>query len=300
MGWNGAAGANGVPAKPLAEKPTAPRGGLPPSLVKGLVAGLVVIVGALVAFFLLSGGDAKKPSRDATKKTKMIKTVASAAAPTNVVGAVAETNAVWKPPKDSYRDARGVLRHKGGARVYDPTKKGRVVNIRRKDAKNSPFEYRSENEIMRYITLRPGQALFGTRRYDEAFEEDFMESLKHPIIVTEKDSERDKMLKKLMIETKIEICDRLKAGEKLKDILEAERSEVHRAMEMQRMAKRELMEQLDKENLSPQDVDTYVEAINGYLEKNGVSKLKNTSILKRNLLYNNANGKKKVESNHEN
>ena len=103
MGWNGSGGAGSAEGKPNAAKPAERRGGLSPAL-KGIVAGAVVIVGALVAFFVISGGEKKPAKAEKEKKPAAIAEVKPAAAPKAVEEAQPEKKE--KPRQVSLRDPK--------------------------------------------------------------------------------------------------------------------------------------------------------------------------------------------------
>ena len=251
---------------------------------------LAILSLVALAFFaarrFLSGGDTKAPRPAAAKQAR----IADAKPATNVaakaeVSGPAEDDGEWHPPKDAYKDERGIWRYPGGMRVYDPTRPRKTTNLRMEGDRPSIFRHRAEKEIERLLTMEPGRPMFGTRRYDVNFEKDYLESLKEPIIITRDDSDEDRALKQMMIDTKIEIADRMRNGETLKDILEGARNELQRMAEYKRSL--QLMMAKDvKDGMSEQDLDDYIKAANIMLEQNGIAPLRNTSILKRNIRLN--------------
>ena len=189
----------------------------------------------------------------------------------------------------TYRDEKGVLRYKnGGARAFDPDANTKKVNYGA-DAEGNPtfkrsiFKNVAENEIARLITLRPGDSMIGTRRYDEHFVSEFKKSLETPIIVSKDDSPEDAELKKTMIAVKIEICDRLAEGETLKDILNETKSELQRLARIKRNIQQEVLSQTNGD-MDEAEVQTYIDAANILLEKEGIAPIKGGPILRRNLI----------------
>ena len=192
-------------------------------------------------------------------------------------------------PVLTYRDEKGILRYKnGGARAFDPDANTKKVNYGA-DAEGNPtfkrsiFKNVAENEIARLITLRPGDSMIGTRRYDERFESEFKKSLETPIIVSKDDSPEDAELKKTMIAVKIEICDRLAEGETLKDILNETKSELQRLARIKRNIQQEVLAQTNGD-MDEAEVQTYIDAANILLEKEGIAPIKGGPILRRNLI----------------
>lgn len=191
----------------------------------------------------------------------------------------------WQPPKDAYQDERGIWRQPGGHRVYDPTRIGEKTNLHMVGDKPSIFRHRSEREIERLLTIEPGQPMFGMRRYDARFEEDFLKSMEEPIVISADDSDEVRAAKQLMIDTKIEIMDRIRNGEKLGDILKETRDELQRLAQYKRNLRKELLSLAKDGHAEEEDLDDFIKAANQMLEANGIDPLKNTGLLKRNLKY---------------
>ena len=145
------------------------------------------------------------------------------------------------------------------------------------------FEHWSENRIASYLTMEPGQGLVGTPVFDDTLESDFLKSCEEPIIVNKDDSEYNAALKRQMIETKIEIRQRMADGEKLGDIL----LETHKEMQKLAAVKSEI-EQLVHESLkeakSEADIDDLMTAANKMLEDKGVAPISLNPVIKRNLM----------------
>ena len=284
-GWNGSDRKGAAPVQP---KVTAKK----PSPVRGIVAGLVVaaVIGCYFAFF---SGSEKPQKVVEQKKPSAIKEVAPSIS-TNKVAAVEEKP---NPNLETYRDARGILRYKvGNGRVPDPNlKTHKNTPTRDKDgnkrfgSKYTIFENRSENEIARLISMPPGTQMFGTRRYDDKFEADFLKSCETPIIVEKGDSEYVKNLKKAMNETKIEIRNRMAAGEKLADILTETRKELQRLATYRRDLKRETADMLQSGTLSDQDADDVITAANKMLEQKGLNPIPKSSLIRNHVKINESN-----------
>ena len=285
-GWNGSDRKGAAPVQP---KVTAKK----PSPVRGIVAGAVVVVLAVVAYFAFFSGSEKPQKVVEQKKPSAIKEVAPSISTNKVAAAEEKPN----PNLETYRDARGILRYKvGNGRVPDPNlKTHKNTPTRDKDgnkrfgSKYTIFENRSENEIARLISMPPGTQMFGTRRYDDKFEADFLKSCETPIIVEKGDSEYVKNLKKAMNETKIEIRNRMAAGEKLADILTETRKELQRLATYRRDLKRETADMLQSGTLSDQDADDVITAANKMLEQKGLNPIPKSSLIRNHVKINESN-----------
>ena len=111
----------------------------------------------------------------------------------------------------------------------------------------------------------------------------FKKSLETPIIVSKDDSPEDAELKQTMIAVKIEICDRLAEGEKLKDILDETKSELQRLARIKRNIQQEVLSQTNGD-MDEAEVQTYIDAANRLLENEGIAPIKGGPILRRNLI----------------
>lgn len=274
-------------AKPRKPAPVA-KASVRLGLAKGLATGLVVAAAAIGVFWFLTKN--KAPATDEPVTQKPAKIVQATPAP----AATVEKPKQEKPidPKEDYdheklyRDKAGVLRYKNGnARAYDSTRPKTVVKLNTDPAiKKSIFTNRAENEIERFLTVRPGQTLFGTRRYDKYFENEFKKSLETPIIISEDDSPYVKEVKQAMIDAKLEICGRMRNGETLASILEETRSELTRLAQYKRNLQHEIMKATENPEFTEQDLEDYISAANKMLETKGIAPIKGGAILRKGII----------------
>ena len=188
-----------------------------------------------------------------------------------------------QPPK-TYRDERGVLRYEGGMRAPDPSRPRHSAKRLGPDPLNDPvFKTQPENEIAMLLTATPGDTILTLRRYDDAFEAEFMKSLEHDVEVTEDDTPARAELKRAMAETKRELAERMKNGEKLSDILRETRSELRRLSDYRRNLEKMVSEAARNPELAEQEVSDYLTAANKMLTENGMKPIK-SGIVRKNLL----------------
>ena len=188
-----------------------------------------------------------------------------------------------KPPK-TYRDENGILRYEGGARARDPNRPHHVAQRLGPDPLNDPvFKTRPENEIAMLLTARPGDTILALCRYDDAFEAQFMSTLGHDLEVTEDDTPAHAELKRAMAETKKELAERIKNGEKLADILEETRSELRRLADYRRNMEKMVADAARNPENTEQDVADYLTAANKMLTDNGLKPIK-SGIVRKNIL----------------
>ena len=262
--------------------------------VRGLVAGVLVVVAA-GAWLFLSSPKSGAPAEKADKKpSKIIEVEPSSAAPAKAVEANAEpvqlvTNrhgkVVQKTKPETYVDARGVERYvKGNGRV--PLKNPEKYLVKSVVYPNAypDFKHDSENEIANLLTIESGGMIFGDREYDKRFEQDFMQALKEPVEITAEDSEEDRRIKENVEAAKKEIAERIKQGENLADILTAERDEIRRLAQYKQQMSDIFHEQIASGEIqTEQDLDDFCKAVNTMLESKGIEPLKISGLMRRRL-----------------
>ena len=146
------------------------------------------------------------------------------------------------------------------------------------------FKHESENKIAALITMEPGRQVFGTQIYNEKFVDDFMKSCESPIVIEDSDDEYTKRLKQDMIETKIELRQRMREGENICDIMSDTRKELQRLGMVKRNVERMMAEEIKTSAKDTYDVDDLVDAANALLEAQGISPLKLNPVLKRSIM----------------
>lgn len=146
------------------------------------------------------------------------------------------------------------------------------------------FEHRSENEIACLLSVVPGKALIGTPIYDKRFTDDFLKSCETPIVITDDDTPEQAELKRLMIDTKNELCQRMREGEDLGKILLDTRAEYQRLATYRQTLEQEINKLKQDTSLSMQDIDDFVDAANIMLESKGIAPITLSPISRRMLM----------------
>ena len=146
------------------------------------------------------------------------------------------------------------------------------------------FKHESENKIAALITMEPGRPVFGTQIYNEKFVDDFMKSCESPIVIEDSDDEYARRLKQDMIETKIELRERMREGENICDIMSDTRKELQRLGMVKKNIERMMVDELKTSAKDAYDVDDLVDAANALLEAQGIAPLKLNPVLKRSIM----------------
>ena len=275
MGWNGSDRKGTAPAQP---KVTAKK----PSPVRGLIAGLVVVLAAAVCYFAFFSKSEKPAAKKVEKKPTVIKTVKPAVAPEVLDESVATNRPLSRREE---RERRGVFTNKFGY-VYNlpPTKHvttNDVGALTSASLSAKVFTNPADRKIGRLFEITPGQMIVGTLPkgyYGAAFERNFYKSIQEPIIVSESDSPAVKSLKKAVINAKIELMDRVRAGESLESVMTAARNELQQTWLYREDLRKEVERHVKKADLSKEDIEDFITAANKMLAERGAKPLKTPRI----------------------
>ena len=279
-GWNGSGmGGNSTPVKP---KVTAKK----PSPVRGVIAGLVVVAAVCVAYFAFFSGSEKPQVEIADKERGRIKEVTPAAAPKAVEEAKPEkpkrlTKKGTPIPDKVQPDERGILRYPNGQRWVDPND----LHIVEHPKPRLLFKHTSENQIAVMLRLDPTRMapfLIGKRRpYDERFVNDFKSLKETPLVIDKEDTPEEAALRKAVIETKMELRERMEAGEDIAKIMNDTQKELDRLCQYHDDLKKEIRAAMDNPELTDADVEDYVKAANQLLEKQGIKQFTMPKLINR-------------------
>lgn len=132
-----------------------------------------------------------------------------------------------------------------------------------------PFKFASENEIANIISLQPGDDVL-LADFHDSLQSDFIESLKHKIIINDDDSEEVKLMKEEMILLKPKLKAMIDKGENLGTILNDYRLHIAKVQQLRENLETELKE-IRKNATSVQEVYDFVDAANKMLENEGAS-----------------------------
>ena len=255
------------------------------SIIRGIVAGAFVVIVAVAVWLILAPSKPSKLSKP-TKPSSLIKEVMPAAAPTNKV--VETPKKVYKTKEEQYFDETNGLSKMGMMRWRfqhrPPAGWTNDTSITEGKPSYAIFTYEAENDIAALLTHEPGQALIGDGGYGEKFRREFMKSCEVPILISDEDTPEQAALKKQMIATKIELRDRMAAGEDICEIMRETRKEYQRMNEMQDSVKSLLRDVKLEGGKTMQDMEDALAAANKMLEDKGVAPLKLSPLAKRMLM----------------
>lgn len=255
---------------------------------KGIIAGAVVVFGAALAAWWLWPNAESADGADKRRPSQRIKEVT----PAKPRPSVAKAEVKEEPKKREYWEqdttngltACQILKWKHMRQK--PPVYTNMCFVRRNPQPYEIFGTSAENEIAMMIATEPGTVIVGTREYGEDFKREFLKSCETPIIPTASDTPYERDLKKMMNQVKIELSDRLRAGEDLGEIIQESRNELMRLWVVKEDLVRETHKILNETAQSEEDIDTCFTALNTMLESKGMSPIELTPMVKENLMIN--------------
>ena len=258
--------------------------------LKGFLAGVIVVVGAaLAAWWLLPTGESagETPPLQAKQRIKEASPLKRESASRPQAEQPKDPPGYYngKPISDSNRPPWMSPNHR--IMTY---KNIRYLPMPKKTLIEETFEHGTDQMIAELASVEPGTLFVGDcKGLFDNFAEDFKASLTEPIIVSHEDSEDVKALKRAVNALRLDLKDRMDAGENIQEVME----ETWKSMRDLGLYKEELVEQLNKISedhvLSETEVDDYISAANKMLEERGSAPLRDTAFLKQQLLIQSRN-----------
>lgn len=266
-GWNGSGmRGNSTPVKPkvAAKKP---------SPVRGIVAGLVVVVAVIGCYFAFFSGSEKPQEEVVEKRPTKIKQVTPAAAPTNSAPVKKELTDEEKRQKEIARLEKifeGREMPKGiKTRIYylkNPPKSTYVVKV-----PHDYLEHHSERAIAGLVLAEPGTEFLDCPTYDARFNQDFQNSIIDKIVIKEDDSEEVRNVKQSVIDAKKEIVRICKEeGKKPNEVMNEYGKMMYDLGKFDKELRRELNEKRNDPSVSDEDLKDFFRAANKMREQRGL------------------------------
>lgn len=153
----------------------------------------------------------------------------------------------------------------------------------RPKGKYAIFARRTDNEIAGYLSMKPGDTLVGTPRYNGRFEREFLESLKEPILISDEDTPEQIELKNAVIAARKDLKDAYDRGESIEQIMLDTRSELQAMMRYKNELRQEFNKLRKGEDITDQDVEDLFNACNLMLEEKGIAPMKFGPITRRRM-----------------
>ena len=266
-----------------------PKGGSKPSgAFKGAIAGLIVVIAAVGAwYFLTQKQEAAQPESKPKKTAKIAEVTPAPAAPKPVEEKVEEPPKIdpnARPTKVG-ETVNGYIKLPSGRihRVLGVVTNSATASIK---GKYEIFDHACENEIAGFLSMEPGQGLVGTPRYNGRFKRDFLESLKHPIIVSKDDSPEDAALKRNVIQAKIELKEALDRGEDIEQIMLDTRREMQDLARYKQELKQQMHEMVKSSGgeMTTEEMQDLLDAANKMLDAKGIAPMTFGPLTRRKIM----------------
>ena len=261
-GWNRSSSDNEVQAKK--------QGGGMPTYIKGIVAGLIVVVlGAAVAWLFWPEGEVRQDA--ASTKRSRIKEVEPAAAPKAEV----KTNVVKKLRPQEIGEIRNGYRLLANGKLHR-VKGVSTSHVARVTLADKIFECSTDRTIGNMLTVRPGTGMIGdSSMYFNTFEKNFRKSLKTEIVINPDDTDEVRELKEAVRDTRADLKARMDAGEDIAQVMRDAREELRQLS----VYRDELTKEVERiasdpdKDFSDKDMDDLIGAANAMLAERGVKPL---------------------------
>ena len=257
----------------VVKKRPSKKSGKTPSAMRGLIAGLcVVVLAAFVAwwFFFKDAQERVPPADDA--KTKRVKEVKPAkpkpAKP-------AETNKVEKPQTPVKAEPVVEQPPQKSRKAPSTAKKYPRRVIPRKPEPPQKFKYDSDDLIGGFLEIVPGTPMEGGLRFDK-IGRDFEQSLTEDVALAEgQDNEYNRQLREQVREVKKEIQKVMREENKtFGQVMQEQFDQLIEMGQYKRNLEQELREIRKSGEFTAEEYDKFIEASNKMLESKGCSPLK--------------------------
>lgn len=243
------------------------------SLLRGVLAALIVVAGAGIAYWLLPRSPKGEPEEPKAKPkpAKWVERSSRTALSKNVEEPAPKPVDPNARPTKVGEIVNNYIKLPSGRLHYI---KGEVTN---NVAATMPkewyevFDHQCENEIALYLTMEPGETLVGTPVYRGRFVKEFLKSLETPIIPSAEDSQEVKDLKRAVNEAKIELKAAYDRGEDIEQIMLDTRSQLQDLAAYKRALEGDLKEMVRESATSAADIDDFIEAANRMLAEKGIA-----------------------------
>ena len=258
------------------------RGGSQRSALLGVGAGIVVVA-ALSAWWFWptdgSNGENVEPSKKAlSHEARPKRPVKKAESPPKVEET--DANHAEKPkelPPQQLGEVRDgyVLLGSGLHKI-----RGEVTNnCALTRGKYEIFKHSAENTIAALLSIKFGDTLIGEPDYQGSFAESLRRSLGEEIKIEETDTPEQVELKRAVIEVKDELKKAMDRGEDVEKIIIEARRECQELARAKQMMMADVYEFVDKDAVTQDDVETYVEAANKLLESKGIAPIERSTLV---------------------
>ena len=251
---------------------------------RGILAGLVVVVGSGLAAYLIFGRTDTSSTADGkvVKRSRIAEVVPQAVTNRPVEGKAKPTG----PDLDA-RPTRVGEKVNGYIMMSDGTlhkMTGEAHTLGETPDPSQIFDNPAENEIAALLTIDPGEGIVGGPDR-ETFTEEFLKSTTVPIIVKSDDPDDIKALKRAVNQVKADLKLAYDRGEDIVGIIEKAYEDFQRLEQYKIDLFSEVLDYSENEEASEVDVKDYLTAANKLLEQKGIAPLDDTAFIRTKIAY---------------
>jgi len=254
------------------------------SLLRGAVAGAIVVLGVAVVAWWLWQSDRSGENNPEHKKPTPIreaKPKRPAQKATHSPEKEKTEESPVEPPKELPPQQLGEVRD-GYVLLGSGLHKirGEVTNnCALTKGKYEIFKHSAENTIAALLTIKAGDTIIGEPDYQGSFAESLRRSLQEDIKIEESDTPEQAELKRAVIEAKQELKKVMDRGEDVEQIILDSRRECQELARAKQMMMADVYDFVDKDAVTKEDVETYVEAANMLLESKGIAPIERSTLV---------------------
>ena len=265
MAWNGSDRSGKVNASGVKME----RGQNASGRIGGILAAAVVIIGALVAWFLVHG-IVLAPEDHGTQKPTAIPDARGDRRPEKIQAVEPTATAI---PDNGPTEQEASTDTEAPSDGAETTKSDAIVNdgSHRPPDKYAVLPLNCDKQIAGLLYAIPGQVMIGTVDFGEAFEEQFAESLKTKLMPPEDATDDEREMIEAVNQAKEIIVKTMKEeGRTAGDILAETRRQMREFGNYKQMLAQELHRYENDEEKTDQDVSDLFDAANRMLRDNGI------------------------------
>lgn len=232
---------------------------------RGLLAGVIVVLFCSGLFLLMHSSIESDGVEKVERKVGYIKEVSPSKSSAKDVGSC-------EPEDGSTRIAQADVERpetNAAPRKLKLWEKGIRVP-KTKPAPPKRFKYDAEEDIAFFLETEPGETVFGEIPFDHRFIAQLKESFKEPVEIKPDDPDDLKELKKAIQETKDDLQRRMEAGEDIAKLFVDSRHQLIELGNYRRETIEMMMDMAKAEDVTTDEFDKYVKAVNVMLEQKGV------------------------------
>ena len=254
-----------------------------PSAMRGVVAGLVVVVIASVCAVIFMG-KGEKPVEKVEKERGHIKEATPAAAPKAVPEKPKQGSKEWTDNYIKEMEGRYGTNMPVGLKTYIHYLKNPPQKTFKAMRRFKYLRHHSERVLAQMLTVEPGTYFLDKPEYGEDFNQDFINAMLDKIEIEPDDDEETKQVKEFVTNAKKELAALVKAeGRKPNEFLNEHAALMYDLGQFEENLAKELRDAENNPDMTDQDVEDIFRAANELRKKKGLAERKIPDLTSRSI-----------------